>query len=90
MEKEKEIHFWGVYVDLAHRLAWLGAVLSLCCTLIFSVLYAQGLLQDTYRIVIIVSLCLTVFFLIAGVVGLIGKARLRRLTSEDNNEKRPS
>lgn len=83
MEKEKALHFWTVYVDTSKRLAWVGFGLSSACALIFFVLMRQGLLPDVYPIVTILSASLAVFFLLAGLLGLYGKHRLKVLNREE-------
>lgn len=78
-EKDKRIHFWGVYTRLSNKLSWLGFGLSIAAFFCFFILYGQGLLQDTYFIVMIICASLAVLFLLSGLLGAYGNHRLKIL-----------
>ena len=78
-EKDKRIHFWGVYTLLSNKLSWLGFGLSIAAFFCFFILYGQGLLQDTYFIVMIICASLAVLFLLSGLLGAYGNHRLKIL-----------
>ncbi len=78
-EKDKHIHFWGVYTRLSNKLSWLGFGLSIAAFFCFFILYGQGLLQDTYFIVMIICASLAVLFLLSGLLGAYGNHRLKIL-----------
>ncbi|MGN1261612.1 MAG: hypothetical protein ACI4UT_00915 [Candidatus Enteromonas sp.] len=78
-EKDKRIHFWGVYTRLSNKLSWLGFGLSIAAFFCFFILYGQGLLQDTYFIVMIICASLAVLFLLSGLLGAYGNRRLKIL-----------
>ena len=61
-QKDKRIHFWGVYTRLSNKLSWLGFGLSIAAFLCFYILYGQGLLRDTYFIVMIICASLAGVF----------------------------
>lgn len=78
-EKDKRIHFWGVYTRLSNKLSWLGFGLSIAAFFCFYILYGQGLLRDTYSIVMIICASLAGVFFLSGLLGAYGNHRLKIL-----------
>ena len=78
-QKDKRIHFWGVYTRLSNKLSWLGFGLSIAAFLCFYILHGQGLLRDTYFIVMILCASLAGVFLLSGLLGAYGNHRLKIL-----------
>ena len=84
-DHSKAIRFFGVFTSTCFSLGFPGLLLSLLAGLAFAILYSQGSMGQLMLVLMIVSFSLAAAFLLALILGFIGRAFLRKTKEKDPN-----
>ena len=84
-DHSKAIRFFGVFTSICFTLGLPGLILSLLAGLAFAILYSQGTMRTFMLVCMIIAFSLAAIFVLAIVLGFIGRAFLRKTKQKDPN-----